>query len=39
MTRTESVHEHEWRLTSVDFEDGQSVGSFECAGCPDVLFR
>lgn len=33
------AHEHEWHLASVEFDDGVSVRSFECAGCPDVLYQ
>jgi len=33
------VHDHEWQLVSVDYDDGLEVRHFECAGCGDVLFR
>ncbi|GHJ61248.1 hypothetical protein NOK12_37660 [Nocardioides sp. OK12] len=34
-----AVHEHEWGLRGVEFEDGASVRVFECTGCEQVWFR
>ncbi|GAA1762482.1 hypothetical protein GCM10009795_006290 [Nocardioides hankookensis] len=39
VSRTIERHEHEWHLSSVEFDDGASVVSFECEHCPDVVFR
>ena len=32
-------HDHDWRLRSVDYDDGLEVRRYECASCEDVSFR
>ena len=33
------LHEHEWRLRSVEYDDALEVRRYECSSCGDVLFR
>lgn len=37
--RLVSPHEHDWRLRSVEYDDGLEVRRYECGACEDVLFR
>jgi len=33
------LHDHAWRLLSVEYDDGLEVRRYECLDCDDVLFR
>jgi hypothetical protein len=33
------AHDHDWRLRSVEYDDGLEVRRYECVACEDVSFR
>lgn len=32
------VHDHDWRLVQVEYDDGACIKEYSCAGCEGVWF-
>jgi hypothetical protein len=33
------IHEHQWELRSIEYDDTFEVRCYECTGCDEVMYR